>query len=297
MNGQQNSPADRTNMNQYTGNDYRQAANNPVDTPREALPIENPLSSNAARVPSVMERSSGIILQGRRLRSFIYTTDVAVIRNTNADAILAVYPFTGQPVITQALLTVAQAPLFVGVGGGTTKGPRVIELAVFAEMQGVSGVVLNAPSPATTVRDVAMSVNIPVIATVTQWNGLVDDKIEAGAGAINVAAGRNTPEVVYQIKQRYPEIPLLASCGGDEQSILDTLSAGANALSWTPPSAQAMQSSMMERYRSTPANRSAHEDATEVNAQARKNASTGPRHKRQEPTARNSSYAEEIIPL
>ena len=133
--------------------------------PREALPIENPLSSPAARVPKVIARSSGIVLQGRRLHSFIYSTDVAIIRNTNADAVLAVYPFTGHPVITQAILAVAQAPVFVGVGGGTTTGSRVIELAVFAEMQGVAGVVLNSPSPVTAVRDVAMAVNIPVVAT------------------------------------------------------------------------------------------------------------------------------------
>ncbi|KFF31035.1 dioxygenase [Bifidobacterium bombi] len=217
--------------------------------PSEALTIENPLSSGMARVPSGIERSSGVVLQGRRLRSFAYSTDVAVIRNTNADAILAVYPFTGQPVITQALITVAQAPVFVGVGGGTTTGARVIELAVFAEMQGVSGVVLNAPAPPQTVQEVAMSVNIPVMATVIDFNDDVKRKIEAGARIINVAAGKRTAEVVYEIKQRYPEIPLVASSGGSETSIRQTIEAGANALSWTPPSAQDLQKSMMASYR------------------------------------------------
>lgn len=115
-----------------------------VDGPN---PIENRISSSAARVPDIISCTSGITVQGRQLHSFAFTTDAAIIRNTNADAILAVYPFTGEPVITQALLTAAQAPLFVGVGGGTTTGPRVIQLAMMAEMQGAAGVVLNAPAP------------------------------------------------------------------------------------------------------------------------------------------------------
>lgn len=215
----------------------------------EPEPIENRISSSAARVPDIIGCTSGITVQGRQLHSFAFTTDAAIIRNTNADAILAVYPFTGEPVITQALLTVAQAPLFVGVGGGTTTGPRVIQLAMMAEMQGAAGVVLNAPAPAATVHDVSRVMNIPIIATVLACDGELDDKINAGAAIINVAAGRRTPDVVQQIRQRYPSIPLLASGGSTDESMAETIVAGANALTWTPPSAQEMQSSMMMRYR------------------------------------------------
>lgn len=162
-----------------------------VDGPN---PIENRISSSAARVPDIISCTSGITVQGRQLHSFAFTTDAAIIRNTNADAILAVYPFTGEPVITQALLTAAQAPLFVGVGGGTTTGPRVIQLAMMAEMQGAAGVVLNAPTPPSTVYDVARITNTPVIATVLTCDDELDEKIEAGASIINVApaAGRLT---------------------------------------------------------------------------------------------------------
>lgn len=275
---------------------------------REALPIENPLSSAAARVPQAIAHSSGIVLQGRRLRSFVSSTDVAIIRNTNADAILAVYPFTGHPVITQAILAVAQAPVFVGVGGGTTTGTRVIELAVFAEMQGVAGVVLNAPSTVTTVRDVAMAVNIPVIATVTAWNRSVVDKIESGAGAINVAAGKDTAQVVYLIKQRYPEIPVLASSGRSDEAILETIAAGANALTWTPPSAQAIQGAMMNRYRGEqdetgtnwhgPSNASNASNGTDPAAHAKSSdtAKREPRHKRQT-SAPEHGGNEELMPF
>lgn len=218
-------------------------------TMRQPLPVENRLSSSAARIPEQVSQSPGIVVQGRLLRSFAFTTDAAIARNTNADAILAVYPFTGDPTITQALLSAARAPLFVGVGGGTTTGPRVIQLAMIAEMQGVSGVVLNAPSPTATVYDVSRAVNVPVIATVTACNGLVDEKIDAGAAIINVAAGGKTPHVVREIKQRYPLVPLIATGGGTPDSMLETIASGADALSWTPPSIAAWQHSAMEHYR------------------------------------------------
>ena len=135
------------------------------------------------------------------------------------------------------------------MGGGTTTGPRVIQLAMMAEMQGAAGVVLNAPTPPSTVYDVARITNTPVIATVLTCDDELDEKIEAGASIINVAAGRRTPDVVQQIRQRHPSIPLLASGGSTDESMAETIVAGANALTWTPPNAQEMQRSMMMRYR------------------------------------------------
>ena len=196
--------------------------------------IEGRLSSPNARVPAVIsQHCGGITVKGHTLKSFAYTTDAVIIRNTNANAILAVYPFTGEPVITQALLTVAQMPLFVGVGGGTTTGPRVAELAMVAEMQGAAGVVINAPAPAETIETTMLMVDIPVIATVI----------------INVAAGARTAQVVASIRMHHPEIPILASGGGSEERILATIEAGADAITWTPPSAQQLQSQMMAKYR------------------------------------------------
>ena len=48
------------------------------------------------------------------------------------------------------MLLAADIPVFAGVGGGLTQGQRVVNLAMFAEMQGATGVVLNAPTPANT---------------------------------------------------------------------------------------------------------------------------------------------------
>ncbi|WP_420797616.1 hypothetical protein [Bifidobacterium bifidum] len=160
-----------------------------------------------------------------------------------------VYPFTGEPVITQALLTAAQAPLFVGVGGGTTTGPRVIQLAMMAEMQGAAGVVLDAPAPPSTVYDVARITNTPVIATVLTCDDELDEKSRPAppSSTWRPAAGRLT----WSSRSGSVTPPSRCSPAAvrTDESMAETIVAGANALTWTPPNAQEMQRSMMMRYR------------------------------------------------
>ena len=76
------------------------------------------LRKHILRVPSSIRECSGIVIFGRRIKSIAFTTDLCIVRNMDADAVLAVYPFTPQPVIIQALLLAADIPVFAGVGGG-----------------------------------------------------------------------------------------------------------------------------------------------------------------------------------
>ncbi len=212
-------------------------------------PIDGRLRKAPLRIPEAYEECSGFTLFGRRIKSLLYSTDVAVIRNSNADAVFAVYPFTAQPAITQALLTVAEAPLFVGVGGGTTTGRRAAELAAVSEMQGAAGVVLNSPASPEMVAQIASTVDIPVVASITRFDDIACQKVEAGARIINVAAGKNTPEVIEALRAAYPNLPIIATGGKSPEVQNATVRAGANALIWAPPSITELQSQMMVKYR------------------------------------------------
>lgn len=226
--------------------------------PMEPLPIDGRLRKAALRMPDEIEEASGFTLFGRRIKSLIYTTDVAVIRNSNADAVFAVYPFTPQPAITQALLTVAECPVFVGVGGGTTTGKRSVQMAAVSEMQGAAGCVVNSPATAEMVEHITNIADIPVIATVVRCDDDAHAKVRAGAKILNIAAGKNTPQVLRELREHYPNLPLIAPGGKTPESIRETVAAGANAIIWTPPSAQQLQTDMMQRYRKMK------EDATPV---------------------------------
>lgn len=199
-------------------------------------------------VPDAIYDCRGIKIFGRRIKSIVFSTDISILRNCNADAVIAVYPFTPQPVITQAVMMVADCPVFVGVGGGLTKGERVINLARHAEYQGATGVVLNAPTSNDTIREVAKVVDLPIVITVVKEDD-IQGRLDAGAQILNVSAASKTPELVAKIREKYQNVPIMATGGPTEKSIKATIKAGADAITWTPPSNGEVFRDIMDAYR------------------------------------------------
>ena len=225
---------------------------------KEAVPqevIENPipeysglLRNHIVEIPKPIEKCGGIRIFGRVVKSLIFSTDIAIIRNTNADAVLAVYPFTPQPIITNAIISASDLPVFCGVGGGTTTGNRVVRLASDAEFLGAFGVILNSPTVNSTIRKVADVIDIPIVITVVSETEDIAARLEAGAAILNVSAAAKTPWVVEKIKARFPETAIIATGGHSDQSIATTISAGADAITWTPPTPGEIFKDMMIRY-------------------------------------------------
>lgn len=199
-------------------------------------------------VPEVIYTCRGLKIFGRRIKSIVFSTDVSIIRNCNADAVIAVYPFTPQPVITQAVMMAADCPVFVGVGGGLTKGERVINLARHAEYQGATGVVLNAPTSNDSIREVAKVVDLPIVITVVKEDD-IGARLDAGAQILNVSAAARTPELVAKIREKFPDVPIMATGGPTEETIKATINAGADAITWTPPTNGEVFRDIMEAYR------------------------------------------------
>lgn len=212
---------------------------------------------NSLALPSEIRRASGIIIMGRRIKSLIFTTDIAIIRNCNADAVLAVYPFTPQQVIMDSIISASSIPVVCGVGGGVTDGLRSVMLAKDAEAQGAFGVVVNAPMRNQTVESMKKVIDIPIIATVTSESYDIKARLAAGASVLNVSAAERTAEVVKKIREQYPEVPIIATGGPTERSILDTIAAGANAISYTPPSTKELFRVIMSGYREGDSNAAA----------------------------------------
>ena len=200
------------------------------------------------RLPASCYQASGIVVNGRRIKSLVFTTDLAIIRNCDADAVFAVYPFTPQSAISHALINGSYIPVFCGCGG-TTKGLRTLSLAQDAEGQGAMGIVLNAPISDLNLLAVTKVVDIPVIITVVSEETDIAARLASGASILNVAAGPGTAALVRKIRRDFPEIPIIASGGNTEESIQATIAAGANAITFTPPSTAELFKSMMAKYR------------------------------------------------
>ena len=206
-------------------------------------------SHHIVTMPDEIYAASGIVIMGRRIKSLIFSTDIAIIRNCNADAVLAVYPFTPQQIIADAIVSTSSLPVFCGVGGGTTTGARVVMLAKDAEAFGARAVVVNAPTTNDVIAQIADIIDIPIVVTVLDENTDIDARLEAGATIFNVSAAARTPEVVRILRERYPDLPIIATGGPSQESIRETVAAGANAISFTPPTAEELFHGLMTRYR------------------------------------------------
>lgn len=207
------------------------------------------LRSHLLTIPSVISQCSGIRVFGRRIKSLVFTTDVAIIKNVNADAIIAVYPFTPQPAITQAIINVSDVPVFVGVGGGMTNGDRSVRLAQDAENQGAYGVVVNAPITTETISKMKALVDIPVITTIVSSGMDVAARVKAGADILNVSGASRTPEIVAQLRLEFPDMAIIATGGPTEEDIIRTIEAGANAITYTPPTTGELFVPIMREHR------------------------------------------------
>lgn len=211
--------------------------------------IKGVLRSKFIELPQCLANASGIKIFGKRIKSILFSTDVAIIKNTNADAVIAVYPFTPQPVITQAIILASDVPVFCGVGGGLTMGDRVVNIAVHAEFQGAIGVVVNKPTKNDTIKALKNTIDIPVVVTVVSENEDIKGRIDAGADILNVSGAARTAEIVKRIRSISATIPIIATGGNTEENINKTIEAGANAITYTPPSIGAIFSDVMKRYR------------------------------------------------
>lgn len=210
--------------------------------------VESRLRHNILKMPQEVYAASGIVINGRRLKSFVFTTDLAIIRNCDADAVFAVYPSRH----SRPSAMPSSSILHPGVlRRGRRHHPRRahLNLARDVESQGAMGVVLNSPISDLNLLAVSRVVDIPVIITVTKEDTNIQSRIDSGASILNVACSTDTPRVVAKIREQFPDVPIIASGGKTGESISATIAAGANAITYTPPSPAVLFKEMMEKYR------------------------------------------------
>lgn len=139
--------------------------------------------------------------------------------------------------------------MFCGVGGGTTHGVRTPEPRPRCREPRRDGRSPELPISDLNLLAVSRVVDIPVIITVTKEDTDIRSRIEAGASILNVACSTDTPRIVKKIRDEFPDVPIIASGGKTGESISATIAAGANAITYTPPSPAVLFKEMMEKYR------------------------------------------------
>ncbi len=212
--------------------------------------INTNLRSHTVIVPDAINQATGIIINGQRVKSILFSTDVAIIANCNADAVIAVYPFTPSLQITNAIIDVSQKPVFAGIGGGTTAGARVREIALDAELHGAIAVVLNAPTKTEFVKDLSEYIDIPIVLSIISINENLEERmLHSGANIVNVSGGKNTAQIIKELRKIDSSFPIIATGGPNKETIEAVIEAGANAVTYTPPTNGEIFRHIMEDYR------------------------------------------------
>lgn len=199
-------------------------------------------------VPKVIKKVPGVKVFGRTLRSFLFSTDIALISNTDADAVMAVYPFSSQPVVNNTIVRASGIPVFCGLGGNLPHG-RAERIAVEAEFNGAYGIIFSPQVDVETIAKVKNIVDIPVIFTVVSPKENLERKLECGVDMFNVSGAEDTCTIVQSIRQRFPYVPIIATGGPTDESIKATIECGADAITFTPPSNADIFRMQMQVYR------------------------------------------------
>ena len=96
---------------------------------RKAVPeYDGTLRSHMIKIPTCISECSGIRVFGRRIKSLAFTTDVAIIRNINAEASSADYPSPPNPPSTPPVCRPGILPNSPGGGAAPPRGPRCLTL-------------------------------------------------------------------------------------------------------------------------------------------------------------------------
>ncbi|EUJ37731.1 beta/alpha barrel domain-containing protein [Brochothrix campestris] len=211
--------------------------------------LTSTLRQDIIRLPLEIQQASGIRIFGKLIKGIIFSTDIAIIKNCNADAVIAIYPFTPHPTIIDAICQVADIPVLAGIGGGLTNGKRSVNIGLSAEAEGAIAAVVNAPTPDKTIKRILDFIDIPLVLTIVSEHTDVQAKLDLGIKIVNVSGGAKTAQIVRRIRQQFPDLPIIATGGKTPESIVETIEAGANAITYTPPSNGELFKRKMELYR------------------------------------------------
>jgi len=197
----------------------------------------------------IIQLCNGISINGQTIKSILFSTDMAIIENSDADAVLAVYPFTPSLRIIKSLIDFSGKPVICGVGGGRTQGKTSFKIALAAEQAGACGLIVNQPFKNRHIEQIKKTTQIPVISSVSIIDFSFSARINAGTDIFNVTGGYKTPEIIKRINYAVPGIPIMATGGKNRESIVAAIGAGADAIVLTPPTPGDLFKNIMGRYR------------------------------------------------
>lgn len=210
---------------------------------------ENVFTKELTTPTLIREHCPGIILKGEKIKSILFSTDLALIENNDSDAVLAVYPFAPSVNIMKTLINFSEKPVICGIGGGITQGNTALQMAIEAEKLGAAAVIVNQPFKNKDIRKIKKYISIPLISSISSLDINFKKRIEAGVSILHITGGLNTSLIIEYIKEHHPEIPYICTGGKSIGHLKTAISNGTHAVVLTPPSNGDLFKNIMQNYR------------------------------------------------
>jgi hypothetical protein len=198
----------------------------------------------------IKSHCQGVNLGGKAIKSFLFSTDMALIENYEADAVLAVYPFPPSAKIIKSIIDFSEKPVICGVGGGLTQGKVAVEMAKLAEDAGAAALIVNQPFKNKDIELIKISTTLPMICSISHTGIDFRSRIEAGVDIFHITGGKATAAILEHLCFAAPGYPLLATGGKEIETVASAIAAGADGIVLTPPSSGELFKSIKDRYRS-----------------------------------------------
>ncbi|MCP1996153.1 hypothetical protein [Flavobacterium sp. HSC-61S13] len=197
----------------------------------------------------IPQHCSGITLKQIPIKSILFSTDLALIENSDSDAVLAVYPFPPSSKIMKALIDFADKPVICGIGGGLTQGRTALTMAQEAEQLGAAAVIVNQPFQNKDIEKIRKAISIPIISSISVLDFDFKKRIDSGVDFFHITGGNETCRIIQHLNLHFPDHPVIATGGKTLHHITDAIAIGAKAIVLTPPSNGDLFKSIMENYR------------------------------------------------
>jgi len=94
------------------------------------------------------------------------------------------------------------------------------------------------------------TIDISIVVTVVSENTDFQGRIEAGTSIFNGSGAAKTFDILKKIRDLFPQVPIIATGGPNEQTTMSTIEAGTNAITYTPPTPAELFRVIMDRYMS-----------------------------------------------
>ena len=109
--------------------------------------------------------------------------------------------------------------------------------------------VLNKPTPNSLISLLKEKIDIPVTITVVSEKDDIKGRLRAGVDIFNVSGAGKTADIIKKIRDLDADVAIIATGGKTDETIMMAIEAGANAISYTPPSTGEIFKEIMDRYR------------------------------------------------